>query len=280
MSLVIVGVEPPPSRRDELSSFLRRHRDARSPESVGLTSEGRRRTPGLRREEVALLAGVGLSWYTWLEQGRDIAPSADVLDAIARVLGLDPADRTRLYYLAGVALPTIDGDYPREASQDLLNIVAGLDPNPAYLLGPRADVLAWNAGARCVLGDPTCAPDGQRNLLWWLFTSPAPAARSWEETGRFALARVRVEHARRFEHPDFASLVVELLDASERFRELWPRQESSISQVGTKRIEHPELGPLRLHHLQSIPTSDPDLRLTQLVPADDDTRKALDRVHP
>src|SRR6478672_13301889 len=105
---------------------------------------GPRRTPGLRREEVSQLAGVGLSWYTWLEQGRDITPSASVLDALARVLDLDPAERTHLFDLAGVAVPTAAGAYPTEAPAELAAVVEGLEPNPAYLLGPRTDILAWN----------------------------------------------------------------------------------------------------------------------------------------
>ena len=145
---------------------------------MGLTSNGNRRTPGLRREEIAMLAGVGLSWYTWLEQGRDITPSASVLDALARVLGLDTPERAHLFDLAGVAVPAAPGDYPTEAPEELRAIVDGLQPNPAYLFGPRTDVLAWNDAATALLGSPTQAPDGRTNLLWWLFTGEAsPPAR-------------------------------------------------------------------------------------------------------
>src|SRR4051794_38133431 len=152
----IVGVAPPPSqaRRSELADFLRDRRGRVSPESVGLESNGRRRTPGLRREEVAQLAGVGLSWYTWLEQGRDIKPSAQVLDALARVLRLDAAERAPLFPLSRVELPLPGGDYPREAPAELRAIVDELVPNPAYLIGPRTDVLAWNRAATAVLGEP------------------------------------------------------------------------------------------------------------------------------
>jgi transcriptional regulator with XRE-family HTH domain len=110
---------------------------------VGLSADGRRRTPGLRREEVSQLAGVGLSWYTWLEQGRDITPSASVLDALARVLALDAAERAHLFDLAGVPLPASAEPYPTVAPAELRDVVVGLEPNPAYLLGPRCDVLLW-----------------------------------------------------------------------------------------------------------------------------------------
>lgn len=252
------------------------HRESTTPQSVGLPADGRRRTPGLRREELSMLAGVGVSWYTWLEQGRDVVPSAEVLDAIARVVGLTRPERTHLFDLAGVAVPPgSDGDL-RVAPDELRLVVDGLAPNPAYLIGPRADVLGWNRAAAAVLGEPTCAPDGVRNLLWWMFTEPGPPTRGgWEETGRQVLGRFRAAHARNYGDPAFDLLITALAETSERFRELWPRHEVLDAQVGTKRIDHPALGPLRLHHLQSIPTSHPELRLTQLVPADDTTRTAL-----
>src|SRR3954468_15704676 len=124
----IVGLAPPPSaaRRSELADFLRDRRARVTPDSVGLPANGRRRTPGLRREEVAQLAGVGLSWYTWLEQGRDIRPSAEVLDALGRVLRLDTGERAHLFHLARVELPLPAGDYPREAPAELRAVVDAL----------------------------------------------------------------------------------------------------------------------------------------------------------
>jgi transcriptional regulator with XRE-family HTH domain len=271
----ILGVAPPPTRHDELGSFLRMHRESKSPTSVGLRANGRRRTPGLRREELSQLAGVGLSWYTWLEQGRDVTPSASVLDALARVLDLTVAERDHLFDLAGVPVPPAAGAYPTEAPPDLEEIVRGLEPNPAYLLGPRTDVLAWNAGATLMLGEPSPAPDGVRNLLWWLFTDPGERGPTWQETARSTLARFRAEHARRYHDSAFTHLIEELLGASPRFRELWPRHEVLDAQAGTKTIHHPRLGRISLHHLQSIPTSHTDLRLVQFVPADIATRLAL-----
>jgi transcriptional regulator with XRE-family HTH domain len=275
-----VGPAPPPStaRRSELADFLRDRRGRVTPASVGLPANGRRRTPGLRREEVAQLAGVGLSWYTWLEQGRDIKPSAQVLDALARVLRLDTAERAHLFHLARVELPLPGGDYPREAPPELAAIVDGLVPNPAYLIGPRTDVLAWNRAAAALLGEPAAAPDGRPNLLWWLFTSDERGGKQWRATGRAALARFRAEHARRLGDPDFAALLEALERASPSFRAEWARHEVLTEQLGTKTVDHPRLGTLRLHHLQAAPTSHPDLRLTQFVPADDTTRAVLARL--
>ncbi|WP_169738303.1 helix-turn-helix transcriptional regulator [Patulibacter minatonensis] len=283
-----MGVPPPPtetraeapSRHAELGEFLRLHREATTPASVGLEVVGRRRTPGLRREEVSQLAGVGLSWYTWLEQGRDVTPSAGVLDALARVLDLRVAERAHLFHLSGVAVPTADGAYPTEAPVHLAAIVEGLEPYPAYLLGPRMDVLAWNAAATRLLGTPTAAPDGTTNLLWWMFTADGADDRGpqWHATARSNVARFRAQHARRYDDPRFRELLDALLDVSPAFRELWPRHEVLADQVGTKVIERDDLGRLEIYHLQSVPTSDPDLRLTQFVPADDATRATFARL--
>src|SRR5215216_5030508 len=246
-----------------------------SPQSAGLEANGRRRTPGLRREEVAQLAGVGLSWYTWLEQGRDIKPSAQVLDALGRTLRLDAGERAHLFHLARVELPLPAGDYPREAPPELRAVVEALVPNPAYLIGPRTDVLAWNAAAARVLGEPQAAPDGRPNLLWWLFARDEPRSEQSRDTARSTLARFRAEHARRIGDPDFAALIEALEAASADFRAWWPRHEVLTEQLGTKTIAHPVLGTLRVHHLQSVPTSHPDLRLTQFAPADESSRAAL-----
>src|SRR5215472_18705364 len=137
-----MAVASSPSRRDELRAFLRSRRGRLTPADVGLPDNGgRRRTPGLRREELAALAGVGVSWYTWLEQGRDINPSPEVLDALARTLRLDAAERTTLFALARVEVPLPNGSLAVPAEDDdgralLTSLVEGLNPTPAYLLGP------------------------------------------------------------------------------------------------------------------------------------------------
>jgi hypothetical protein len=229
---------------------------------------------------VSLLAGVGLSWYTWLEQGRDITPSAGVLDALARVLDLAPAERGHLFDLAGVPLPPSAEPYPTEAPAGLRDLVTALEPLPAYLLGPRTDVLAWNAGATALHGEPTAAPDGVPNLIWWLFTREDRPGPDQDETQRNMLARFRAEHARRYDDPAFHALIDALLESSPAFRELWPRHEVLDHQLGLKVVDHPQLGRVALHHLQSIPTSHPDLRLVQFAPADEATRHAFSALRP
>ena len=271
-----MGVSPPPTRTEELAEFLRHLRERIDPESLGISIDGaRRRTPGLRREEVSQLAGVGLSWYTWLEQGRDITPSPSVLDALALVFDLNAAERGHLFDLAGVAIPTPAGPYPTQAPPELAEWVAALDPLPAYLINPRTDVLASNAAAARVIQMPQPGVDNRRNLLRSLFTEPGLAGESRVATARSTLARFRAAHARRYEDPGFRELIAAMLASSPRFRELWPRHEVLDAQQGTKVVVHPQLGRLTLHHLQSIPTGHPELRLTQYVPADTPTRVAL-----
>jgi PAS domain-containing protein len=138
-------------------------------------------------------------------------------------------------------------------------------------------VLAWNRAAAGLLGVPPAGPDGPPNLLWWLFTSTERRGQQWDDTARATLARFRAEHARRIGDPGFARLIEALERESERFRALWSEHEVMTGHLGTKVIDHPELGTLRLYHLQSIPTEHPDLRLTQFAPADDATRAALRR---
>ena len=166
----------------------------------------RRRTPGLRREEVCQLAGVGLSWYTWLEQGRDITPSPSVLDALARVFALSGPERGHLFDLAGVPQPSDAEPYPTEAPPALAAFVDGFEPYPSFLLNPRADMLAFNPAAARVIGVPERAPDGTRNLLWHLFTTPGQTT-GRAETARMTVARFRAAHARRYDDPRFRDLI-------------------------------------------------------------------------
>jgi transcriptional regulator with XRE-family HTH domain len=271
----ILGLSPPPTRRKELGEFLRHLREHTTPQSVGLRAGRRRRTPGLRREEVSQLAGVGLSWYTWLEQGRDITPSPSVLDALARVFALTVAEHAHLFDLAGVPRPPEDDDYPTTAPPTLAGFVASFEPYPAFLMNPRTDVLAWTPAAERVIGIPEVGSDGARNLLRFLFVTEGPVSDARARTARMTVARFRAAHARRYDDSRFRDLIEELLHTSPRFRELWPRHEVLDSQAGSKTIEHPLFGALRLLHLQTIPTSEPELRLNQYLPADEATRRAL-----
>jgi transcriptional regulator with XRE-family HTH domain len=279
-----VAVASSPSRRDELRAFLRSRRARLSPADVGLPDNGgRRRTPGLRREELAGLAGVGVSWYTWLEQGRDINPSPDVLDALARALRLDPAERRTLFALARTELPLADdvaGTDPEQVDGDvggLIALVDSLHPNPAYLLGPMTRILAWNRAASVVLGSPHHLPLDKRHLLWWLMVDPGEGGMTEqrEGTARNTLARFRAEYARHAGEPQYEEFVAQLREHGAQFSRWWDEHEVIEAQRGTKVMEHPRLGTLRLHHAQTVPTGQPELRMAVYAPADDATRAAL-----
>jgi transcriptional regulator with XRE-family HTH domain len=269
-----VAVDSSPFRRDELRAFLRSRRARLSPGDVGLPENGgRRRTPGLRREELAALAGVGVSWYTWLEQGRDINPSPEVLDALARALRLDPAERRTLFALARSIDPEqLDGDVSQ-----LIALVNSMHPNPAYLLGPMTRILAWNRAASVVLGSPDHLAPDRRYLLWWLMVEPGKAGMTAqrEATARSTLARFRAEYARHAGEQEYEEFLAQLGEHSARFREWWDEHEVIETQRGTKLIEHPQLGALRLHHAQTVPTGQPELRMAVYAPADEATRAAL-----
>ena len=278
-----MAVASSPSRRDELRAFLRSRRARLSPADVGLPDNGgRRRTPGLRREEVAALAGVGVSWYTWLEQGRDINPSPEVLDALARALRLDPAERRTLFALARAELPLAD-DVAGEPDQldgdisQLIALVDSLHPSPAYLLGPMTRILAWNRAASVVLGSPDHLAPDRRYLLWWLMVDPGEGGMTpqREATARHTLARFRAEYARHAGEQEYEALLEQLRRHSARFRRWWDEHEVIEAQRGTKVIEHPQLGTLRLHHAQTVPTGQPELRMAVYAPADEATRAAL-----
>ena len=272
------------SRRDELRAFLRSRRARLSPADVGLPDDGaRRRTPGLRREELAALAGVGVSWYTWLEQGRDINPSPEVLDALARALQLDAAERRTLFALARTELPLADhvaGTDPGQLDGDigqLIDLVNALHPNPAWLLGPMTRILAWNRAASVVLGSPGHLPPDRRYLLWWLMVELGEGEMTpqREETARNTVGRFRAEYARHAGEPEYEEFLARIRTRSAQFREWWGEHEVIEAQRGTKIMQHPRLGTLRLHHAQTVPTGQPELRLAVYAPADEATRAAL-----
>lgn len=279
-----MAVTSSPSRRDELRAFLRSRRARLSPSDVGLPDNGgRRRTPGLRREELAALAGVGVSWYTWLEQGRDIKPSPEVLDALARALRLDAAERRTLFALARTELPLADGlagTDPGRLGGDLGQLIAlveAMHPHPAYLLGPMTRILAWNRAASVVLGSPDHLASDRRYLLWWLMVEPGEGGMTSQRQGtaRNTLARFRAEYALHAGDPEYEEFLAEIRARSPQFREWWDEHEVIEAQRGTKVMEHPQLGTLRLHHAQSVPTGQPELRMAVYAPADEATRVAL-----
>ena len=246
----MVSSSPRSPSRAGLAELLRTRRDRLTPADVGLPAGSRRRTAGLRREEVAQLAGVSATYYTFLEQGRDVRPSRQVVAALAGALRLSPAERAHLFQLAGIPLAADDQDLVETVDPVVGTLVSRLDPFPAYVKGGRWDVLAANRAARALFTDWAALAPGDRNKVWWMFTDPA--ARKvyveWEKEAADLLGRFRAAAARRPDDPAFTTLIERLHQASPEVRDWWPRYEVRPVGSGTKRLHHPALGDVAFQH--------------------------------
>jgi len=231
-------------RRTELALFLKAKRAALSPQSVGLQPGRRRRASGLLREEVAQRAGISPTWYTWLEQGREINPSADVLDQLAAALMLTANERAHLVTLAKPnAAVRSTPQFSREAPTMLVSWINGLG-QPAYVLNGRWDVLAWNESARRMLGDFAALARENRNILRMIFL--------WEHwrtlfadcdgLAASAVAQFRAETARHAGAPELLALTSRLAQDSAEFATLWQARQLDVMQLKAKRLRHAELG--------------------------------------
>jgi transcriptional regulator with XRE-family HTH domain len=289
---LILVVEVPPSasengtgngarRRAEFADFLRKRRAGLQPEAVGLANGGRRRTPGLRREEVALLAGVGTTWYTWLEQGRDVRASLEVLDALARALRLSPAERTHLILLGrGEEPPPVELP-PERVSPALQRLIGNLGPNPAFILGRRWDYLAWNPATAALFGDLGRLPRAARNHVWLTFMDSARREMftDWERSYPVLVAKFRADSARHLGEPAFEELIGALRRSSPEFCKAWGRHEVDRGGGGRKELRHPEVGLLAFEHAVFHPSEAPELRLVLYSPLPDhDTPAKLARL--
>jgi transcriptional regulator with XRE-family HTH domain len=229
-----------PPQRQQLRDFLRNRRARLTPEDFGMASVGKRRTPGLRREEVAVLAGVGVSWYTWLEQGRDITVSAEVLDSISRVLRLTDAERRHLFLLAGLNPPSA----PASGGAVTPELRRLLDawPSPALLRDRYWHLLAVNDAARTVFG----FGDDDRNCLVSFFTNPRYRDMhvEWATAAPAAVAAFRADAAHAPDDPEFDLVVAELSAVSPEFAELWAQHDVGVPAQTVKAVRHPEAGEL------------------------------------
>jgi transcriptional regulator with XRE-family HTH domain len=257
-------------RRAELADFLRKRRASLKPEEVGLPNGGRRRTPGLRREEVAHLAGVGTTWYTWLEQGRDVRASLDVLEALCRALRLTPAERTHLVLLGrGEEPPPCKSD--ERVSPTIRRLIENLGPNPAYVVGRRWDYLAWNEATTALFGDLGSVPKAARNHVWMHFMDARRRAMfpDWERSSRLLVAKFRADSARQIGDPQFEQLITTLRKSSPEFCKAWKRHEVARSGEGRKLIEHPVVGRMVFEHAVFNPQEAPEQRLILYSPLPD-----------
>jgi transcriptional regulator with XRE-family HTH domain len=264
------------SQREELAAFLRARRNALTPTEVGLPAGRSRRTPGLRREEIAMLAGVSVTWYTWLEQGRRINVSIDVLEALARALRLDDAERQHLLTLADRA-PAAHADDVADVPDALVRLITSMEPAPAYVLGPRWEFLAWNRPQARLYPVIERLDEIERNLLWAMFAEPSvrPLLDDWPAQARRILAEFRAGTAALRDDPQVVSLVDRLRATSPEFAEWWPQLDVAQFQTRLRRYHHPRAGELVFEYQQLTPSEWPSLRVVcQLpVPGDDSAER-------
>lgn len=264
-------------RRKELADFLRTRRARLAPTEVGLPLTARRKTVGLRREEVAQLASVGVTWYTWLEQGRDIHVSAQVLDSLAQALRLSAEEKAHLFLLAGQAPPPPPSALQEQISPFLQKFLEHLETSPAYITGRRWDVLAWNRAACEIFGDFAALPSDACNILRFIFTNSELRRRlvDWEGIAQRALAQFRASSSRYRGDAQFEALIKDLQQVSPEFARWWPRHDVRGRQDGCKELVHPQVGYLAFDHSTFQVNDLPDLRVTVYLPASEETASKL-----
>ncbi|HHQ6627356.1 TPA: helix-turn-helix transcriptional regulator [Serratia fonticola] len=248
--------------RQELADFLRMKREKLSPQAVGLPSGTRRRTPGLRREEVAALAGVGLTWYTWLEQGREINASVGFLEDLARVLKLDATERYHLFLLAHQRPPVIAGHQWCQVTPLVRRLLDDLTLRPAYVMNLSWDIIAWNPAADRLFAIAERQPQ-QRNMLWMLFADPELNQRlmGWQEQAPQILASFRRDYARAPQDATMLQRIQALSEVSPQFRQLWQQHDIHGRCQGQRTFLVAGAGEVTFEHASFIVDEDNHLRL-------------------
>jgi transcriptional regulator with XRE-family HTH domain len=266
-------------QREQLADFVRRRREAIRPAEVGLTDGPRRRIPGLRREEVAMLAGMSVDYVIRLEQGRSSQPSIQLLGALARALRLTDDERDHLFYLAGHQPPPAEGT-SQQARAGLLRMLDLLGDTPAFILSDLGEVLAQNRAGMLLLGDETAVTGDRRYLAWRWFTEPDartthlhPEER--EMRSRELVADLRAVAGRRSGDPVVNRLVKNLLAASPEFGRLWTEHEVAVRRADRKTLMHPRVGPLVMD-CETLVQPDQLQKLLVLSPADEETRERME----
>ncbi|MFI6464328.1 helix-turn-helix transcriptional regulator [Streptomyces sp. NPDC050528] len=275
-------------RRPELAAFLRSRRARVTPHDVGMPPGFRRRTPGLRREEVAQLSGVGVTWYTWLEQGRPINASAQVLDAVARTLRLDAPEREHLYHLAEVPYAHPPEVLAQTVGPEIQGILDALEPRPAVVYNSRFDILAANSVYQDVVGTEPLSDGPVPNVLWRLFAVPeAESPLMFRETELpVMVAMLRSAYGLHTGEPAWEEFIRGLSAASPLFTRLWKSGDVAEPGRRVKTFRHAEVGEMRMTSVSLSVNGMPECRIVVYTPADEETRlraealTATKRSHP
>jgi transcriptional regulator with XRE-family HTH domain len=272
--------QPAGERRGELAAFLRSRRERITPEDVGLPGGHRRRTAGLRREEVAQLAGVGVTWYTWLEQGRPIRASVQVLDAVARTLRLDPVERQHLFRLAEIPDPAPAGTAGQLLSPEIRAILDQLVPMPANVVTERFDILAWNAAYAALFPPPADPARQERNSLLYCFTQPAccTAFENQAEQRAAMVAQLRAAYGRHVGDPAWTGFIRTMEAASPEFAAMWATQDVAQPASHAKVFRHPLYPRLAMTSTSLAVQAAPGTRIVVYVPSGAATRQAMEHL--
>ena len=258
-------------------TLLRDRRARLDPAALGVVA-GRRRTPGLRREEVASRAAVSPTWYTWLEQGRGGAPSPAVLERISRALMLTDAEHEHLFLLGLGRLPDRNATPRSEVTPRLQRILDGFEYSAAFLRTPAWDVVAWNAVAACVLHDYGTMPPEKRNIIRMLFTNPSMKQKNpnWQRDARFVVATFRADVTRAGATENVRQFVDELCRESAEFATIWRENDVQGTYGETpKLVHHPELGKLELDYSAFAVEGRPDLIMVVYAPVSAEDREKI-----
>jgi transcriptional regulator with XRE-family HTH domain len=260
------------------SEFLRLCRSRIKPEDVGLSVGRRARTGGLRREDVAALSGVSVSWYTWLEQGRDIRISDEVLERICQTLRVTPDERTYLFSLVQHRMPRVTESNEGDAPPDLVRLMQSVGV-PAIAMNLRWDILAWNALNTAIYRDYAKCTASQRNLLELIFTRPNPhmTAAQHEAMAHRLCARVRYDYSQNPDDPKFEALVRRLCTNSPLFNRFWRGSDFTLRSYGMHYFNHPRFGLLSFEHTSHVPDGHPNLRVVFCTPENPAARKAIEQ---
>jgi len=271
----------PLDRHTELSRFLRSRRERITPEQAGLPQSGRRRTPGLRRGEVALLADVGLDWYTYLEQGRPINVSAEILERIAEVLRLDESERKHLYHLARKQYPLVASRLNAIVTPELQRFLDSQNPSPANVMDERMNIMGWNDAYCALNGDLTNSSERDRNLVWMTFTSARfryVKGDQWESHARRIVATFHAGYARDSDDSWWSEQFEALSQVSVEFREFWESHEILDTIDAPKTLHCPNLGKLNFDLVSFQYLNDSNMMVSIHVPHPDGTIEKMQQL--